>query len=110
MDILKLFFLPTGIISDYPALGLVPTLLFAVAGFCYRRRGFGMVLLIVFAAIAWGCFTAYSFRMREWEKTVVAPIRIDLLLLAPVLYIVTLAGVVQALFCWWYRDKPGSGN
>jgi hypothetical protein len=35
--------------------------------------------------------------MHAWSKTVTAPIRVDLLLLTPVLYLLTLIALVS----WW---------
>ena len=69
--------------------------LFAVPAICYWHRGVGKIATMICAALAWAGFMAYSIRMRLWETTVTSPvIRVDLLLLAPILYIVTIAGAV----------------
>jgi len=39
----------------------------------------------------------YESRMYEWSKTVVAPIRVDLLLIGPFLYLVTLLGIAAGV-------------
>ena len=87
------------VVHDTPVLALLLMLLFAVAAICYWRRGVGKVAIMICASLFWAGFTAYSIRMRLWETTITGPvIRVDLLLVAPILYIVTIAGAVQILF------------
>lgn len=88
----------------YPILPFVffPPLAFVVAGFFgwafWRRRGeppmryFGIVL----ALAAWCLFGVYESYMYYWSRTVIAPIRVDLLLVTPILYAVTIFGLIQA--------------
>lgn len=88
----------------YPILPFVffPPLAFAVAGLfgwaLWRRRGepatrrFGIALTLA----AWCLFGVYECYMYYWSRTVIAPIRVDLLLVTPVLYAVTIFGLIQA--------------
>ncbi len=109
MNLGKIFLWPMAVVHDNPVVALWPMLLFAAAAIYYLRRGVGKVALIICASLAWGCFTAYSIRMRAWEMTITGPIiRVDLLLLAPILYIVTIAGVFQILFKSRNRNVPRS--
>ena len=55
-------------------------------------RRFGIALTVA----AWGLFGIYESYMYYWSRTVIAPIRVDLLLLTPILYAVTIFGLVQA--------------
>jgi len=55
--------------------------------------------------IAWLLFVPYYFFMKHWEQTVIAPIRIDLLLIYPVLGLLTLAIVIQ-----WLKSRYQNGN
>jgi hypothetical protein len=47
--------------------------------------------------VLWLAYAAYEVRMRQWERTVTAPIRIDLLLIWPILAAATLGSVIAAL-------------
>lgn len=49
------------------------------------------------AATIWLLYAAYETRMYFWSRDVVAPIRVDLLIFAPVLYLALGVGIVQ----WW---------
>jgi hypothetical protein len=91
MDFPTLFYAPMRLFLERPYLALVPALAFGAGFRALRgRRGSGWVLV---AALLWGLYAAYETYMLHWSKTVVAPIRVDLLLLAPILYAVTVAGV-----------------
>ena len=89
----------------YPILPFVffPPLAFIVAGAfgwaLWRRRGeplarrFGITIAIA----VWILFGIYESYMYYWSRSVIAPIRVDLLLLMPILYALTIFGLVQAL-------------
>lgn len=76
----------------HPLLALVPTLGFFVLAF-YTRR-----LTVVFAAIAWALYAAYEEAMR---LHVFCPrgcnIRLELILIYPVLIAVSIAGLIVGL-------------
>ena len=96
---MELIFLPMLIFLAVPYLAFVPAALFAA---CYwRARGFeggrfSRALLILTAAV-WVAYGIYEIRMFYWSRTVIAPIRVDLFLAAPIIYLVTILG---ALACW----------
>ena len=79
-----------------------PPLAFLVAGgfgWAYWRRRKEPVtgrVGIALAIAAWALFGVYESYMYYWSQTVIAPIRVDLLLLTPILYGVTIFGLVQA--------------
>ena len=76
----------------HPALALVPTALFFVL---YRWSGTRVVPGV---AVAWLAYAIYEYGMyRRWLCTGECNIRVDLLLVYPVLVIVSLAGVVSAV-------------
>ena len=52
--------------------------------------------------LAWLAYIPYYFYMQYWENSVIAPIRVDLLIIYPLLAILTLASLVQ-LGRRWYR-------
>lgn len=45
----------------------------------------------------WLLYIPYYFMMQRWEQTVTAPIRVDLLLIYPLLGLLTLAVIIQWL-------------
>jgi hypothetical protein len=85
-----------------------PPLAFVVAGgfgWAWRRRRREALAGRVGIAIAiavWILFGVYESYMYYWSRTVIAPIRVDLLLLTPILYAVTVLGLVQAFM----RRRP----
>lgn len=52
--------------------------------------------------LAWLAYIPYYLYMQYWENSVIAPIRVDLLIIYPLLAILTLASLVQ-LGQRWYR-------
>ena len=52
------------------------------------------------AGIAWLMYAIYETRMYFWAKTVHAPIRVDLLIIAPLLYLLSIVGVVSWIASW----------
>jgi len=66
-------------------------LLFAFAPLYSQDYGGGALI----AGIAWLIYAIYETRMYFWAKTVHAPIRVDLLIIAPVLYLLSIVGVVS---------------
>ena len=106
MDLLYATFLP---ILAFPPLAFIQA---AAFGVCYYRRRTsgrrGGKLALLLPAAAWAAYGVYEIRMYYWSKTVVAPIRIDLLLIVPVLYLVLVVGI-----CACYRlrrSRPGLGK
>jgi hypothetical protein len=108
MDFLKVLLSP---ISEPPwqALVAVQVLLgyYAVVRLTLWRMKAIFFDVASLATIAlWFGFWRYQIHMREWEKTVVAPIRIDLFLAVLVLYPATIISLVSswvALLRTWKR-------
>ncbi len=88
---------PVVAIHDRPVLAFLPAAVFALLAWRMRGRGRLPSLALAAASVLWMAFGVYETWMHEWEKTVTAPIRVDLLLLAPVLWIVTMIGIVAAV-------------
>jgi hypothetical protein len=92
--VMETFFYPTNWFIKWPYLALLPAFLF---GFCYfvlrsRSAPIGRRIALS-AATSWLLYAVYEWRMFLWSKTVSGPIRVDLLLIAPLLYLVTIAGI-----------------
>lgn len=64
-----------------------------------------MTRLQMVTLISWLVFVPYYFVMKHWEQTVIAPIRIDLLLIYPVLGLLTFAVIIQWLKRRYQNDK-----
>ncbi len=107
--LITIFFFPIVLMVGYPFLALVPAAGFLGFYFCGRNReershskkAFFRVLL---GGLVWLVFAIYEYRMYHWSKTVVAPIRVDLLLITPILYLFTIAGI---LAIWRILKRTG---
>jgi hypothetical protein len=87
------FYLPLLPFVAVPWLALGPAAVFGYGWHRRRRTGAGGVMLPVAAAI-WAAYAIYEVFMQRWSASVIAPIRIDLLAIAPLLYAVAAAAVV----------------
>jgi TPR repeat protein len=85
----------------FPVAAVVPalmTLAVTLRGYWQSPTpGRRMALALVFISTSmWLCFGLYEHQLQKWAQSVVAPIRVDLLVLGPLLYISTLS-----LFRFW---------
>jgi hypothetical protein len=99
---MEVIYYPITLLVDHPTLAFVPATVFAIFYLTYRRRlrtlGRPYVARALFgAAVMWLLYGFYEMHMQQWSHTVVAPIRVDLLLITPVLYIGTAVGISG---CW----------
>lgn len=94
MNLVDPFFAPIRLLMDRPYLALIPALIFGIA---YRLRQPLAPRALLVAAVTWALYAAYETYMYFWSRTVTAPIRVDLLLLTPILYLLTLIALVS----WW---------
>lgn len=109
MSFLELFYAPMRLVLSQPAAPFLLAGLFAglqVALLVARREGFRMVLWrrpVLFAAAIWVVYGLYELQVQATMPD--ANIRIDLLVLAPILYVFT------ALAVWWiwreFHRPPG---
>jgi hypothetical protein len=92
MKFLDLVFVPLSVFISRPLLALVPAAVFALL---YRASG---RRLAAAAAVLWILYTPYEYGMhRRWLCTGECNIRVDLLLLYPLLWIVSLAAVIAGI-------------
>ena len=96
---------PVVAIHDRPVLAFLPAAAFALLSWRMRGRGRFPFAALAAASALWTLFGIYETAMHEWEKTVTAPIRVDLVLLAPVLWIVTMIGII-AMVTSIFRRAP----
>jgi hypothetical protein len=106
---MKMVYYPINWFVERPYLAIFPVLIF---GFCYfgLRSGAAKVArrIALTAAILWLLYAIYEWRMFLWSQTVSAPIRIDLLLIAPVLYLITAVGLVASIL--GFRRTSSTSN
>lgn len=68
--------------------------LFTIALLVRRGAATPALRVTVLVTIAvWIAFAIYQWAMRIWEESVIAPIRVDLLLALPVLAVVSFIGI-----------------
>jgi hypothetical protein len=95
---MELFFLPVVALATVPGLALLPGLALAAA---LRLRWAGLGAwprrLAVGATLFWLAYGVYETYMYFWMKSVIAPIRVDLLLLTPFLYLAAVVGVMALI-------------
>src|SRR5690349_20584613 len=93
MDLGRAIFSPIGIIVSAPGVAFVPAGVFLGGWWTSPRPAASSGALI--AGVAWLMYLVYETRMYFWAKTVHAPIRVDLLIIAPVLYLLSIVGVAS---------------
>lgn len=87
-------------VLQYPWLALVPATVFLLACLARFRAipGTGRRVVAALPVAAWAVYAVYEWRMQLWSTTVVAPIRIDLLILIPALLLVSIVGLVALVY------------
>jgi len=92
MNYFVYLFAPFAVLVAYPAAGLVPAALFAT-GFSLKKGP-----LAGLAAVLWTLYTGYEFLMKfRVLCSGECNIRVDLLVLYPALFLVSVAAIVEFL-------------
>ena len=80
---------------DHPWSALVVSGLFAALWVWRgrRRKALGVTITAALPALAWFAYAVYEWRMALWSDSVIAPIRVDLLIVIPALLAISLLGV-----------------
>jgi hypothetical protein len=91
--------------------------MFRLFGRRYDRQFFRMAP--TFGGLLWIIFGLYELQIQAGEKTLTAPIRIDLLILAPILYVFSLLAAISLIqqirgragdFRGLHKDRQDSGS
>jgi hypothetical protein len=83
------------ILVDHPWTALAIAVFFALLWTLRaRKQSRSLAVTAALPTLAWLAYAAYEWRMSIWSATVVAPIRVDLLIAIPVLLGITLLGAV----------------
>ena len=95
---LEILFFPIVVMASLPGTAMIPGAIFV--GLYIKRRNriskFGRFISIC-VTLVWIIYGVYETWMYFWMKTVIAPIRVDLLLIVPVLYLLTLVGAIALI-------------
>lgn len=95
---LELLFFPIVLMASLPGTAIIPGTIFA--GLYIKKRNriskLGRILTIC-VVLVWTIYGVYETWMYFWMKTVIAPIRVDLLLIVPILYLVTIVGTITLI-------------
>jgi len=93
----------------FPPLAFVPAFIFITVWFKFRSKSASSTnpairnrTSVLFAGVMWACYGLYEIRMYFWSQTVHAPIRIDLLIIALVLFLVSVIAVFNSIR--WHRS------
>lgn len=90
--------LPLGLLMFLPGLAFLPVALLMLlawrnwAAMSRWERG-----IATGGTLLWALYAAYETRMYYWMQTVIAPIRVDLLLLIPLLWLASFAVMAASL-------------
>ena len=104
MTFAAIVFAPFTVFISQPLLALVPAALFAALYRASSRR------LVGAAAVVWLCYACYEYAMhRRWLCSGECNIRIDLLLLYPLLWLVSLVAAGAGIIGIRGRRNPKPG-
>jgi hypothetical protein len=100
----NLLFSPIGVFIQWPLLGFVPAILFTALYHASKRR------LAAWAAALWLAYSLYEYAVhRRLLCSGECDIRVDLLLIVPLLWAVSLSAALPALAALLRRRRaPGS--
>jgi len=95
---LEILFFPIVLMASLPGTAMIPAAIF-VGLYFKKRNGISKVsrILTICVALVWTIYGLYETGMYFWMKTVIAPIRVDLLLIVPILYLVTIVGTIALI-------------
>ena len=103
MTLASIVYAPFSVFIAQPVLALVPAIVFATLYRASSRRVVGA------AAALWILYAFYEYGMhRRWLCTGECNIRVDLLLLCPVLWIISLVAATVGLNALRRRDATGN--
>lgn len=95
---MEILFAPMQPVLVFPPLAFLPSIVFVF--YFYRHRphlNLPTRLALLVPATLWVLYGGYEIRMYYWSQTVSAPIRIDLLLIVPLLYFLLAVGTVGCM-------------
>ena len=92
---MELIYLPFQVFLLFPPLAFIVAGVFLALFLNVRKRLNSVNFLLLITVIVWFVYGLWELYMHYWSKTVVAPIRVDLLLIVPILYLISILGLVS---------------
>ena len=92
---LNILFYPIVLMISIPGGAFIPPVVFTLLYLMRKTKinGLGRKISIS-VIIVWVVYGVYETYMYYWMKTVVAPIRVDLLVITPILYLLTIICII----------------
>ena len=92
---MELIYLPFQVFLLFPPLAFVVAGVFLALFLNARKRLKSVNFLLLITVIVWFLYGLWELYMHYWSKTVVAPIRVDLLLIVPLLYLISVLSIIS---------------
>ena len=86
---MELLYLPFQVFLIFPPLAFIVAGVFLALFLNIKKRLKSLNFLLLFTFIVWFLYGLWELYLQYWSKTAAAPIRVDLLLIVPVLYIIS---------------------
>jgi hypothetical protein len=107
---MEVLFLPFQVFQLFPVLAIVPALLMTVPLMVNRKAiSAGPRKTVLFSSGLWLLYALWEYRVQIWAETETAPIRVDLLFIAPILLMVTTWSCI-ALWRWRNGASQSKSN
>jgi len=92
---MEFLYLPFNVFVFFPPLVFLVALgfLFLFLHILKRHKTLNYILLIT--VICWVIYGLWEIKMHYWSETVTAPIRVDLIFIVPLLYAISVAGLIS---------------
>ena len=90
---MEFLYLPFNIFVFFPPLAFLVAFAFLILLLKFHKKANSFSYLLLITSLLWVIYGIWEIKMFYWSKTVIAPIRIDLLLIVPFLYIISGLGI-----------------
>lgn len=97
---MEILYIPFQIFIIFPPLAFLVALIFLILLFNLRKRLKSLNYLLLITIICWVVYGLWEIKMFYWSKTVIAPIRVDLIFIVPFLYLISVSGFIS-----YYRSS-----
>ena len=96
---MDLIFLPFQIFILFPPFAFLAALIFLFLFLGVRKNVKPSKYLLLLTVFLWVIYGTWEIKVFYWSKTVITPIRMDLLIIVPILYIASIAAVLSPDLC-----------
>ena len=92
---MELLYLPFQLFILFPPVALAFGFVFLILFLIIRKKTNTISYLLFCSTILWFVYGLWEIKMSYWSKTVIAPIRVDLIFIVPLLYAISVAGFIS---------------